>query len=427
MGPPNVWHLFILRENPFFQSRLGSGPSARPLELFVGREAETARLLRTSTGGQDSRQTIEAPPGYGKTTLAEWMKKQAADLGYLSRDQAVGVGSMDDADSLVVGILRYLYEAIVGYAPPMLDHPALAEARLLIQTHQRREVSASASIAGIGFGGGVSTRTERADFQSPRQIVPELLERLSAAARGDLGRRGILLHLNNLENLTDADLQRATRSLRDLRDVFLTAGLHTLLVGPPEAIRPVMSAHPQLRSVFAVPHPLPPLTTDEVHALLAGRYSYLRADSQCEVRAPVEHRAVSALYPIFHGDLRNFLRALELACAERLGYARVPDAALGLQEIHEALAPLYRAEAEANLSETLFGYLEDLAASGAASFAQADLVERWSISQPAVSGILSQLQRAGYIRAVGRQARRITYTLTAGALLAFTRKVSGPW
>jgi hypothetical protein len=48
--------------------------------------------------------------------------------------------------------------------------------------------------------------------------VAQLLQGLMRVAREALQARGILVHVNNLENLSDADAARAGTIFRDLRD-----------------------------------------------------------------------------------------------------------------------------------------------------------------------------------------------------------------
>jgi len=50
MAIPNHWNAFNLRQSPFFQDTLWAGVDARyPLELFIGREEESGRILRRIT------------------------------------------------------------------------------------------------------------------------------------------------------------------------------------------------------------------------------------------------------------------------------------------------------------------------------------------------------------------------------------------
>lgn len=70
----------------------------------------------------------------------------------------------------------------------------------------------------------------------------------------------MLLHLNNLENLTEAATERAADGLRGIRDqALLLDGLHLIVVGATDAVATVVQRHRQIRSVFRPPVVLDPL------------------------------------------------------------------------------------------------------------------------------------------------------------------------
>jgi len=130
--------------------------------------------------------------------------------------------------------------------------------------------------------------------------------------------RGVLVHLNNLENLTEAEAHDAGRILRDLRDPVLQhTGLHFLLVGTTEAVDAVLK-EPQLRSVISIV-PLGPLPLDDVFALLDARYRHLTVDPQRPLVPPASPDAVEALYGLFRGDVRGVLAALDDGVTPNLG------------------------------------------------------------------------------------------------------------
>jgi hypothetical protein len=68
-----------------------------------------------------------------------------------------------------------------------------------------------------------------------------------------------------LENLTEANAERAAALLSDIRDLcFMVDGFHWLIVGTEDAVRTVIDAQPQLATVFSTPPALAPLTESEL-------------------------------------------------------------------------------------------------------------------------------------------------------------------
>jgi hypothetical protein len=240
----------------------------------------------------------------------------------------------------------------------------------------------------------------------------------------ELKARGIVVHVNNLENLSDADANKAGAIFRDLRDPCLLAdGYHWLIVGTSDALSAAVDAHPQLRSVFSLTLALAPLKPAELLRLLEKRYRALAADAAQPVRAPVVPKAVQALYTLFHGDLRGTLAALDEAAHGLLGYGQHPDAPLTLADIQPLLHRRYEADASAAQAHAL----EILARKvKAKEFVVKDAAGMWKNERSRAARMLAELQRAGYVMTVEQRAsseergRPATlYRLSGSALLAF--------
>jgi hypothetical protein len=209
--------------------------------------------------------------------------------------------------------------------------------------------------------------------------VAQLLRGLMRVAREALQARGILVHVNNLENLSDADAARAGAIFRDLRDPCLLAdGYHWLVVGTADALSAAIDAHAQLRSVFSLTLALEPLKPSELLRLLDRRYRALGLDASKPIRAPILPNAVQTLYRLFQGDLRGTLAALDEAAHGLLGYGKKPDASLTLGDIQPFLRHRYEADARARLTGTQVKALETLAHRvKAGSFLIKDAVSIW--------------------------------------------------
>lgn len=415
---PNHWTPYNLQESPFFQADLRPTGSGRPLDLFVGREREAERLLAKIGGASSSRETVEGQPGFGKTTLTQYVKARAAEAGYASYPDPVSAAGVDTAETLLLRLLRYVYDALTSrLGDAVRTDPVIEASRRLIFDTRVRDIKVAAQVAGFGMDREVVERTEPAPFHSPLLSVPALLKELPAVARRH-ELRGVVVHLNNLENLTsDAERAQTAMALRDLRDVFLLDGYHFILVGTSDAVRALITTHAQVRSVFGLSVPLAPLTRNEFLALLARRYSHLRVDPNAEVRAPVEHEAAAEVYRIYRGDLRGALRALEAATQELIGYAGPPGTPVAAGALFGVLVPLLQAEADAALSEPLQDRFYSLHQMDAPEFTQRDLMDLWELAQGTVSEHLKELQRLGYVQETRRQGRQIWYGLTGPARL----------
>jgi hypothetical protein len=322
----NPLALFNLKESPYFQDALQSD-GRYPISLFVGREDAAEKHLRKimmNPGG--TRQTIRGKPGIGKSTLAQYVKTEAAkQFNLLTVSAPISLSAAADADQVCAQILRAVIEALLLGAEKngtdVSQAHAIREASQLVRVYQVT-TGVGGGASAFGFGGNISTSDTLVTppAAKPSIVIPSLLPALMEIATKQLKANGILLHLNNLENLSEEDAARAATILRDIRDtVLMKPHYHWLVVGTEDAVMTVVDSVTQLRTHFERPPALKPLTDAEVAALLDKRYTALRADQDKPFRHPIEAEAVSVIYTIYGGDLRAAFAAMDAAITQRLG------------------------------------------------------------------------------------------------------------
>lgn len=415
---PNLWHICNLRESPYFQETLGADTHRYPLSLFVGRVAETRRLLTTIGGSASSRQAVGGAPGVGKTTLVQSVKGAALEAGYWTTDRLVPFAPDDTTEAVLGRLLAGLYDAILTARPMAVADPAMQAAQQLVRVARLEGGGVSLSV--LGVGGGV-TRSVSAAVPPHATMVdgPRIIRDLLVLARS-AGARGVLLHLNNLENLGERDARRAAEILRSLRDpVLLQDGLHILLAGTAEMVNAVTGTFAQVRSVFASPIDLAPLAADQVLALLDARYAHLRLAPRKPIVAPVAPAAIRALYPMFRGDLRSLFKVLEEGSSLLLGVTRA-GASIPLAELRPALRQRYTSVVAA-LEPRRQKQLQLWARRDVESLqTQRSLKTLWKVSQPAVSSAVKALEGDGFVVALPREGAEPTrYALSGVARIVF--------
>ena len=425
MALPNLWGLYNLRSSPFFQATLRADSQTTPLHLFVGRQRERQLLLTTIGSSTSSRQAVAGRPGIGKTTLVQTVKADAQTEGYWSSDEIIpisarGAGAEGTSEHLLGQLLSGVYDAVLANCPTAAG-PEVEAGQQLVRSIRLRGGGFTVSAFGFGAGGSqsesVATPPGALLLEGPR-VLRDLLRYAI-----DQGARGIMLHLNNLENLSEADASRAADLLRGIRDqALLHDGLHLIVVGTTDAVRTVVQTHTQVRSVFSNPLVLEPLGLADVEQLLANRYEALQLDQSRPWHSPVETAVVVRLYELFRGDLRGMLKALEDGITALLGLtsAGAEVAPVGLEDLLLTLLQRNQAELQEQLGDTAWERLLAWAQVDAAAVqTQAQLVELWQVRQPSVSQTLQQLIEAGAVEALPRRGREaIQYLMTGTARLA---------
>lgn len=401
MALPNLWGLYNLRSSPYFQATLRADSQATPLHLFVGRQRERQLLLTTIGSSASSRQAVAGRPGIGKTTLVQTVKADAQAEGYWSSDEIIPISAEAASEHLLGQLLAGVYDAVLANCPSAAG-PEVEAAQQLVRSIRLRGGGFTQAAYGVGFGGSrsesVATPPGALLLDGPRVLRDLLRYALSQ------GSQGIVLHLNNLENLSEADASRAADLLQGIRDqALLHDGLHLIVVGTTDAVRTVVQSHTQIRSVFSDPLALEPLALGDVEQLLAHRYEALQLDPARPWRSPVEAAVVNRLHELFRGDLRGMLKALEDGITALLGLTSAGHdvAPAGLEDLLLTLRQRNQTELQEQLGETAWDRLLAWAQVDAASVqTQTALVELWQVRQPTVSQILQQLVEAGAVEAL---------------------------
>lgn len=429
---PTAWNLYNLVSSPFFQETLETGESSpRPLSLFVGRNAELQQLRNTihGAGEASSRQAVAGVPGVGKTTLVQELKRAVLADGYLTTDALVPILARDTSESVFGRVLGALYETILVNRPQMVEHKAMRDAQLLVRADRLATGGANLSVA--GFGGGITRGTT---VVAPKDIMidgPRIMRDLMSLVRGS-DVRGVLLHLNNLENLSESETTNAAEVLRSLRDpMLLHNGLHFVVVGTTDAVNTVVNTHAQVRTIFSTLL-LEPLVLADVYRMLEARYEHLRLDPARPAVPPADGEAVARLYSLFRGDLRGLLKALDDGVAPLLGLAgtnpfpstHLPGAPVRPLTIDELRPMLQRRYAAHLWSLPEQVRVEQLTRWGnqapESSHTQKSLMKLWGVSQGAVSTGVSYLVRQGFVVALPRSGGGpIQYVLSGVGRIIF--------
>ena len=430
MPLPNLWKdYFNLKSSPYFQTPLQKGSATKSLDMFVGREREKLQLLTAIGSSDSSRQAVAGRPGVGKTTLVQVVKNKASKEGYWVADDLIPV-TTESSGMLLGQLLAGVYDAVNSNSASCGGdtHPAVTEAQPLVRIARLQLGNTSMNVSGLVLGlrlGASDSSSETISIPPDALILdgPRVLRNLLDYALENKA-EGVLLHLNNLENLSDVDEKKAADRLRDIRDqALMLDGLHLIIVGTTSAILSTVNRYTQIKSVFSPPMILEELTLPDVYELLNKRYEALQNEPGKLYKKPIEDSTLEVLYKLFHGNLRGMLRSLEYGIQTLLSSCDTSDDVtfpITLQKILSVLKKPNQEELKEDLGSTNWNRIltwSEKVADPDSTQTQTTLSEIWGVNQ--VSTIMKTLIDAEAVEALPeRHGREIQYRLTGKARLA---------
>ncbi len=450
----NSWRPFGLRADPYFQEALTPDLDAdHPISLFVGREEELRLLGNQMLGATSSRAVVQGAYGVGKTSFVNRLKTLVAEHGVLTHAEPVRVAGDMTVQGFAAEVLRALTQvrasqrAAEAGAPSARERvparvgdtgaaPESAEAaafwrRLGRLLEGEDVVGGGMSVAGVGAS---VTRGRIAAERRDVALYPELSQAVAYLAgaptsratpsgtrartprgAGEAGR--VLIHVNNFENLTRADTAHAAALVQDLRDYFLIPHSHWVFVGAADLEHAVFRASEAVSGIVPLVADLPPLTAEEMTALLSRRYERLRVGLRFV--PPIAPDAAETLYRRYAGDLRNFLRLLSNA-VQRAPMAGRPEP-LSARAVVQTMAAPYRRTLAQKLGEVDLAHLAAVAEGGSPGLRvrAADVAARTGLAKGSVTELLARLEGKGALRYEATEGRNTYYRLRPDAEVAF--------
>jgi hypothetical protein len=433
IGSP--WTPYGLRDDPFFQQPLQAGDAegaARPMTLFVGRDEELRILASQVVGSTSSRAIVEGAAGVGKTTFVNRLKTELARHGVLAHADPVRITPGMSPREFVGEVLKVLIQmhatlqataaadpggrlqrsfrrgAQVVQDEMGLEREAAFWRRIgrLIQGEDSMAIGATVAMV------GVQRERVRISPEVELSLFDELAEALRRLSSG--GRR-VLVHVDNLETLSQENAAQAARLMQSVRDVFLADGGHWLFAGTTGIADAIFRATPQVGSIIGGDTCLRPLAPPEVAELLRRRYHHLHlGDEVAPLTPPIDPEVGGALYARYRGDLRAFLMLASRAVQRRAIVA--PGVMLTASDVVEAMAPKYT-EVLANqigapdlehLRTTVGGRPRDY------EFRVADFAQATGMKQASASKLVHRMAQVGVIAQTRNEGRSTFYRVNKG-------------
>ena len=415
----NLWERFGFRDNPYDTRALSFSENALlPIaKAFIGREMDSkesrviTNFFRNPGGG---RVVVEGDIGVGKTTFVNYHRflwEHEAKDRLLTPSSEISVYSTWTAQAFVMSVLGSLVGRFLVLKGKkwVHDHDPLSEVAALTQVYIERSLRWSVSVSVLGTGVGGSRATERA-MNVPDVGMPQLisyLEQLSTLAH-DEGFAGITLHFDNMELLMQTDREGLGPFFDQIRDVLQTPGYYFVFVAPAGFFQTVIAPRERVRSIFfGQPVVVPPLSEQEVLAVLRRRYELLSTEADHWV-SPVSDQLVKHLYKLFRGKIRFVMDAIQNVVSyvpESLPGTISDDMAL------EILAALANERATQLLTPTERDVL--VAAAGVEEFTNASLTALSGKRKQHIATYIEKFVKLGLVCRLRQEGNEIFYEVSA--------------
>jgi len=428
-SPPFIgspWAPFGLRDDPFFQQPLDPATdAAHPVTLFVGRTHELHTVANQILGASSSRALIEGGAGVGKTSFVNRLKVDLQRHGALLHRHPVRVHGGMTAHQFLAEVLKVLLQmrasvlaseasgAIRKVTRRMKDDVPVDDEGIFWRRIGRLIQGEDSIAGGVSIMG---SGAERERIRIPAEVAHlSLFSELEDAVRylSKRGARKVVIHVNNLENLSGDDSKQAAALMRELRDAFLVDHCHWLFVGTTGIARQVFGASPQIRDIVPITIALAPLEPSDVQALLDVRYRHLQMGLR--LIPPVTASDGARLYARYRGELRGFLRLLSQSVQRRsIGE---PGVALPAETVVAEMAEVYYASVLVHrVGPVVASHLKAVYAGKpwTAVFRGTDLAAAAHITPASASELIKRLLRDGVVEIAERKGRSVYHRLAGG-------------
>lgn len=414
----NLWVQYGLESDPYFVNPLASRKDVKfPISLFVGREKETKEVLNWIASSDNSRIVIEGEAGVGKTTYIQNIKYIAGTKNnYLTYDDQIRIVRDYNSTQFVIDIIQIIIYGLYHNHKERIKEfekdENIVNAKELVETTKKNQWGIGGSI--LGVGGSVAKTENRVLPMYQSHQFYSFLEELATSVN-NFGFNGIIIHIDNMENLCSESPDVARRFFNDVRDFLLLPNYHFILGARVGFSDEILGKDDRVRDIFTTPKKLKPLNLVEIHKLLKKRYEHLKINKK-DFTSPVEDIVIDKYHTLFRGDLRSMFSIICEAIS--ITGEQIQPKPLHYDLINKILQQKYLQFLKSRLLNSKWEILEILK-DESPPFRQTDLEEKTELSQGRISQIFAELERSKAVICTGTKGKSKWYDLSGISKIAF--------
>lgn len=289
-----VWRKYGLKSNPYFIEPLTIAENNIPMSAFIGRQKEIETLTNMINMGS-GRFLIVGDAGVGKTSLANFVRAKAMEGLFFTPQDEIELNYPMNAQQFIIETLSPVYREL-----------------------KRQNILLSGQIMNA-----LGNFYEFSKLNVEIEISYDKLKELFKLVMKEIAYprfKGIILHYDNIDNITEKDKIR--EMIGKIRDLFFTPNVIFFFIGG-KFLPQDIGYDRRVRQAFNMP-PLevPELSFEDVKKILDERIKYLNL-SNVTLTIPHTDESLKLLFNIHKGNLRDTLNSLS-ACVMELAKTNNP-------------------------------------------------------------------------------------------------------
>lgn len=218
---------------------------------------------------------LQGGPGVGKTTVVNYGKEALRQSGeFFVYPKSIEISVNSTRETIAAEYLAAMTTAAMAQSPERNweQDPRWKEAyETISEVWKTGGLGVSGSFAGFGVGVTL-TQVQKVAEVMPWETWKALLENVLEALLEQ--RRGFLLHLNNIDAVSDENPEKAQELFDAIRDLLTVDGIHTILCASSSFLDEVLADRQRVLDVVELVDTVPELPPEEFLDAVHARYDY---------------------------------------------------------------------------------------------------------------------------------------------------------
>lgn len=320
-----MWDILGFEESPYNCRPLNV--SSNDVQLLVGRNEEAVRFCTTLESAKQGIAIISGNPGVGKTSFLNVQqylletKTSICGPDLIACRHLSPVNPGDTAREIALRVLHNLYKSLIDYCSSINWQQSSEMEKIGKWIASRGNSGFEFGLTIAGFGGTVGRHLDLPPIQDVSfETLTDVIFGLVSEAVNYLRKPGIIIALDNLENLEESELAEMLITFRDT--LFALPCVWWVLIGQSGLGSYIQSLDPRVfQRISGTALELNPIHKIEFHEAIEQRV--LKFHSLKQGKAPLDKEVHDFLYDAAKGQIRFVFKYSNDICSRWVSNTRI--------------------------------------------------------------------------------------------------------